>query len=427
MAVVATGLLLWLLRSALTPVLVAFLIAYMLDPLVDRLERWKLPRALAIVVLLTLSLLLFGAVLLLVVPGVVRELGQFASELPRHAGRLLQRIEPWLAERGVSMPHSIHEALAEFGVNAKELASKAAAPAGQVLGYLVGGTASVIAALAGLLVIPVFSFYLLYDFDRITKSMRELVPPRLRPFVVDMVSEVNLVLGQFVRGQLLIMLILAVLYGAGYSLVGVRLAVPIGIVAGLLSFIPYVGGATALGLALLMCLMAGTSWGQVGGVVAVYAVIQALEGFVITPRIMEQKVGLSAVWVLLALMIFGELFGFFGVLIAVPAAAVSKIFVLRALEHYRKSEVFLGPAAARTGAEDAEDAPAAAEPMPAPGDGLGALLREEGLPDAEAVAHDKERARQPDAEPRRKAKRGPSEPPKPGPRRAVKSRSTGKA
>jgi hypothetical protein len=131
-----------------------------------------------------------------------------------------------------------------------------------------------------------------------------------------------------------------------YSQLGVRLAVPIGIVAGLLSFIPYLGGATALGLALLMCALAGASWAQVGGVVAAYAVIQALEGFVITPRIMEEKVGLSAIWVLLALMVFGELFGFFGVLLAVPAAAVAKIFVVRAVAHYRESPLFLqgGPA-----------------------------------------------------------------------------------
>jgi len=196
--------------------------------------------------------------------------------------------------------------------------------------------------------------------------MHALVPPRLRPVVSEVAHEIDEVLGQFVRGQLLVMLILAVLYSVAYSLIGVRLAVPIGIVAGLLSFIPYAGGATALGLALLMCLMVGTSWPQIAGVVAAYAVIQALEGFVITPRIMEEKVGLSAVWVLLALLVFGELFGFFGVLIAVPAAAVTKIFVLRALAHYRKSQLFTG--ATGPGAEPAVAAAAAGSaPVPAQG------------------------------------------------------------
>jgi predicted PurR-regulated permease PerM len=386
-AVGAAGLLLWLLRDALTPVLVAFLIAYMLDPVVDRLERWRLPRALAIGVVLALARVVIGLGLLLVVPGVVRELGQFASDLPSHAAKLWQRLEPWLADRGISVPSSVGEALAEFGGDAKALASKAAVPAGKMLGYLAGGTASMLGAVAGLLLIPVFAFYLLYDFDRITAGMRELVPKRLRPFVVDVAREIDEVLGQFIRGQLSIMLILAVLYSVAYSLVGVRLAVPIGIVAGLLSFIPYVGGATALGLALLMCLMVGTSWAQIAGVVGAYAVIQALEGFVITPRIMEEKVGLSAIWVLLALMIFGELFGFFGVLVAVPAAAVIKIFVLRALEHYRRSELFLGAVA---GADKTQ--PDGTLALGGAHSGLGALLAEEGLPDDPALAHDKEHA-----------------------------------
>lgn len=306
----------------------------------------------------------------------------------------------------MSLPHSMREALSQFGGDAKELASKAAAPAGQVLGYLVGGTASLLGAVLGLLVIPVFSFYLLYDFDRITSGMHGLVPPRLRPFVLDMANEVDEVLGQFVRGQLLIMLLLAVLYSLAYSLIGVRLAVPIGIVAGLLSFIPYVGGATALGLALLMCLMAGTSWAQVGGVVAAYAVIQALEGFVITPRIMQEKVGLSAVWVLLALLVFGELFGFFGVLIAVPAAAVAKIFVLRALEHYRKSPLFTG--ASGSGAEP-QVAVAGVGTSPV----LGALLAEEGLPDDAALARDKRSAAEPRARVRRNAKSSQGDSPRP--------------
>ncbi len=330
-----------LLRSVLTPVFFAALIAYMLDPLVDRLEARKIPRTLAIVILLTLLLLGFALLSLLIVPGVIREVGSFARDLPDQLSALAARVEPWLRAQGIEPPHSLKEALQQSGVDAKELTGKAVAPASHVLAYVLGGTASIMGALGNLVIVPVFAFYLLYDWDRMLAAIRDLVPWRMRPHVVDIAGEVDDILGQFVRGQVLVMGLLAVLYAVAYSLIGVRLAVPIGIVAGLLAFIPYVGGAVALGLALLMSALTGAGWGQVGLVVGAYAVIQVLEGFVITPRIMEDKLGLGAVWVLLALMVFGELFGFMGVLLAVPAAAVLKVFALRAVAHYRKSTLFL--------------------------------------------------------------------------------------
>ncbi len=343
-ALAVIGVVLWLfllLKSVLTPVFFAAGIAYVLDPIVDRLEARKIPRSLAIVLLLTGVLVFMALVSLLVVPGVVREVGAFAHDLPTQLNALLGRLEPWLRAQGVEPPHSVKDALDQLGVDAKDVAGKAAAPAGHILAVVLGGTASVLGALGNLLIIPVFAFYLLHDWDRMVTKIRQLIPWRIRPHVVDIANEIDDILGQFVRGQLLVMLILAVLYAAAYSLIGVRLAIPIGIVAGLLAFIPYVGGAVALGLALLMTLLAGQGWSQVGFVVGTYAVIQVLEGFVITPRIMEDKLGLGAVWVLLALMVFGELFGFMGVLLAVPAAAVTKVFALRAIAYYRKSELFL--------------------------------------------------------------------------------------
>ncbi|MCA9641191.1 MAG: AI-2E family transporter [Polyangiaceae bacterium] len=343
-ALAVIGGVLWLflhLKSVLTPVFFAAGIAYMLDPVVDRLEARKIPRALAIVILLAGVLVFLALVGLLVVPGVVREVGAFVGDLPAQLNALLVRLEPWLRAQGVEPPHSVKEALDQFGVDAKDVAGKAAAPAGAVLAVVLGGTASVLGALGNLLIIPVFAFYLLHDWDVMVAKIRQLIPWRIRPHVVDIAGEVDEILGQFLRGQLLVMLMLAVLYAVAYSLIGVRLAIPIGIVAGLLAFIPYVGGAVALGLALLMTLLAGQGWTQVGLVVGAYAVIQVLEGFVITPRIMEDKLGLGAVWVLLALMVFGELFGFMGVLLAVPAAAVTKVFALRAVAYYKKSALFL--------------------------------------------------------------------------------------
>jgi predicted PurR-regulated permease PerM len=153
-------------------------------------------------------------------------------------------------------------------------------------------------------------------------------------------GEVDEVLGQFIRGQVTVMVILAVLYAVAYSLIGVRLAVPIGVVAGLLSFIPYLGGAVALGLALLMVALHFTGWTQPILVVVAYAVIQLLEGFVITPRIVGEKLGLSPVWVLFGLMVGGHLFGFMGVMLALPATAVAKVLVVRGVASYKRSSVY---------------------------------------------------------------------------------------
>jgi predicted PurR-regulated permease PerM len=375
LAIAGIGLAIYALRNVLTPIFFAFLIAYFLDPLVDRFEARGVPRALGIVLLLALFFIALALLLLLVVPSVVHEIGTFVRELPQKLERMRNAVEPWLAQHGVAVPHSFEEVRRLVGMDAQggdapaSLASRATPILGRLAGWVWGGTTSAAAVLGTVFLVPVFAFYLLNDFDRMTAGIRDLVPARYRPFVVDVAREIDEVLGQFVRGQLLVMLILAVLYSLTYWMAGVRLAFPIGIVAGLLSFIPYVGGAAALLLALGMCALSWQGWWQVAAVVAGYGLIQALEGFVITPRIVGDKVGLPAVWVLVALMLGGELFGFLGVLLAVPAAAVAKIFVVRAVAYYRKSRLYT-----EGGAE---------------GGVLAGVLAEEGLPDAPAVAAEK--------------------------------------
>ena len=340
---VALGLV-YLLRGVLTPVLVAFGVAYLLDPLVDKVEARGLPRALGILALLLVATIVVGVGSLLVLPQVLGDLAQLAGQLPVAVARGLAGIEPWLAQYGVELPHSSVEMLAAFEKNVRSLAPNAAGMVQAVLGAVVGGTASVFGALAAILIVPVLAFYLLLDFDIITAHTLALVPTRERELVASTASEVDAVLGHFVRGQLTVMAILAALYGVGYSIVGVPLAVPIGLVGGLLSFIPYVGSGVALGLGLLMTVLHWTGWPAVVGVVIVYAVVQALEGLVITPRVVGDKLGLSPVWVLLALMAGGELFGFVGVMLALPAAAIAKVFASHALRRYQESKLFLARA-----------------------------------------------------------------------------------
>ncbi len=340
--VAVVGTLLYALRGVLSPIFFSLGVAYLLDPVVDRFERAGVPRGAAITIVLALLALITVLFLLLVLPAIVGEVVQFARELPAQVRALDAQVEPWLAAHGVPVPHTVDEALAELSHAPTELAERAAAPAQEILRYVLGGTATVIGAVAGALVIPVLVFYLLYDFDRMVAGGRDLVPLRYRAYVVEVASEIDAVLGQFVRGQLLVMIAMGVLYAVAYSLVGVRLAIPIALVAGLLAFIPYVGSGSALVMALLMCIVDWTGWTKPILVVVAYGVCQFLEGFVVVPRIVGDKVGLPAVWVLVALMIGGEVFGFLGVLLAVPVAAVVKIFVVRGLAYYRRSGLYAG-------------------------------------------------------------------------------------
>ena len=340
LGVLGVGALVYLLREVLTPIFLAFAIAYVLDPLVDRLERWKLPRGAAVGVVIGSFFMAVAAFALLVVPDVVRDIVAVTKELPDHATRTLARVQPWLARQGITLPSTSDAWIEKLRANADALSKVPLAPVGNVLKTVIGGTFSAIGAIFAALIVPILAVYLLNDFDRIITGIKDLVPLAHRERVSSVASEVDTVLSQFVRGQLTVMAILAVLYAAAYAILGIRLAVPIGIAAGVLNIVPYVGSAFALVAGLLMALLGGGDWVQIIGVVAAYAIVQTLEGFVITPRIVGESVGLREVWVLLALFVGGEIFGFLGVLMAVPAAAVLKIFFLHAVRHYKASNLY---------------------------------------------------------------------------------------
>lgn len=338
------GLALYWLRDVLTPIFLAFTIAYILDPVVDRLESWRIPRAAAIALVLFAFLGAIAGFLFLVVPDIAKDVASVVRDLPQHAQRALAKAEPWLTKQGIQVPHTADEWIARLKGQTDNLSSSMLAPVGEFLKTVIGGTASMIGAALGALIVPILAVYLLNDFDRLTTQARELIPPRWQPTVVSYATEIDKVLSQFMRGQVTVMAILAVLYGGSYWLLGVRLAIPIGIAAGILNFVPYVGGVFALVAGILMSLIGGGGMTQLFGVVAAYAIVQTLEGFVITPRIVGESVGLSELWVLVALFVGGEIFGFLGVLLAVPVAAILKIFIQRGIEHYRESSLFMPPA-----------------------------------------------------------------------------------
>ena len=343
-----TGWLLYVLRGVLAPVFFAFLIAYMLDPLVDRVEesrflrRLPIARGVGIAVILVAFFVVAIVGLLVIVPMVVEQVATFLKQLPGLVDRSRAELEPILADYGIEIPQSVGQAFQDLHLDVQSVVSQGFGPVTAVLRSLVGGTATAVASLIASLMIPVFAFYLLYDFDRLVAKAADLIPPRHREEASAFFGEIDAVLGQFFRGQFTVMLILGVLYAVGYGLVGVPLALPIGILAGVLAFIPYVGSITALGLASLMTVLDWQGWAHLTWVVGTHAVIQGLEGFVITPKIMGDTVGISAIAVLLALLIGAELLGFTGVLLAVPAAAVVKILIQRVDARYRQSSFYSG-------------------------------------------------------------------------------------
>lgn len=349
LGIAATGYLLYALRSVLTPLFLAFAIAYMLDPVIDRFEAWKVPRPAGIAIVLVSGLGLVAAFVALVLPMVASDVAVVASELPGKISELITSADPWLSRHGIKVPHTTTEWMERLGANANQVVSSMLAPAGGILTSIVSNVFAMAGSVVAMLVVPVLSVYFLNDFDRITAGVRSAMPRRYRRVVSEYAKEIDGALSHFLRGQLTVMGIVALLYGTAYALLGVRLAVPIGILSGVLSFIPYLGSAFALTSGLLMSLLGGYSPSQLLGVVVAYAIVQTLEGFVIQPRIMGKSVGLPEMWVLIALFVGGQIFGFLGVLLAVPGAAVAKIFVTRAYDIYHESDLYLdGPASLRS-------------------------------------------------------------------------------
>jgi predicted PurR-regulated permease PerM len=339
-ALLLGGCVVYWLRDVLTPIFLAFSLAYILDPVVDWLEAWHVPRPAGIALVLGGTLGILGLFLVLVLPGIATDVAGVIRELPSQLAALWATTAPWLEQRGIAVPHTTTEWVARLNALASEVASAMLAPAGSMVSAVIGGMFSVLGSVAAALVVVVLAVYLLNDFDRITAGVHALLPRRWQDIVTSYAADIDGMLSHFMRGQLIVMVILAVLYSSAYALLGLRLAVPIGMAAGVLNFIPYLGSAFALVAGVLMSLLEGWHGWQLVGVVLAYTAIQTLEGFVLTPRIVGQTVGLSEIWVLVALFVGGELFGFLGILLAVPAAAVAKIFVTRAVQYYRTTELF---------------------------------------------------------------------------------------
>lgn len=337
-------LLLWLLAPVLTPFVVAAILAYALTPVVDwldRVGRGRIPRLLAVVLVELVFLLLLLALMLLVVPILVKQLPQLREQVPPLLDRFNGFLQPFLAQFGLNVALDV-AGLKAFAM--EHLSANFEDSLGRLLESAKFGGSVALSVLGNAVLIPVVLFYLLMDWRRFMGLLLNLVPPRLRAAVDSFTHEADDVLGQYLRGQLLVMGVLAVYYSVGLALFGLDLALPIGVFTGLAVAIPYLG----FGIGMVMALLAGvlefsTQAGHISAVVmvaVVYGLGQLGESFYLTPRLVGERVGLHPVVVIFALLAFGHLLGFVGVLIALPLSAVLLVAIRRMRDTYLNSALY---------------------------------------------------------------------------------------
>jgi predicted PurR-regulated permease PerM len=330
----------WWLAPVLAPFVIAAVMAYVLHPLVIKLEglsQGRLPRVLSVVLIEALALLALLGILLLLVPILVREWPLLQEQLPLLLDRLGDAINPLLSQLGMNVSLDLRDLKTQLVSYLSANREDWWAPLMSSL--KVGG--SVALALAGYaILVPVALFYMLHDWTRMVHSGLELVPPAWRAQVDSFLQDSDQVLGEYLRGQLLVMLVLAVFYTVGLHLFGLDLALPIGVFTGLAVFVPYLGFGLGLVLALLAGLLQFASPQALVMVVVVFGLGQLIESFVLTPRLVGERIGLHPLAVILALMAFGQVLGFVGVLIALPASAVLLVALRRLRHQYMQSDLY---------------------------------------------------------------------------------------
>ena len=329
------------LSGVLAPFFVAAAIAYWLDPAVDWLERRGMKRTPAILLLLLGFLIFITGLMLIIVPLLVREINMMGDKLPVYVTRAHQNLLPWIEKTfHTTVPRTLGELIDRAGADAQTLAKSAMSSAQTVVGETFKSALTLLRIVLNLVLVPVFAFYLLRDFDRIMEGLRKLIPERRRTFVVDVARDIDKVLSAWFRGQLTVMLIDGALYMIGLSILGVPMGDAIGALAGLLAFIPVVGVLTSLALALFVTFLEFQGWGQVIGVVALFAAVPTIEMTIVVPRVIGGRVGLGPVAVIVSLLLGAELLGFLGILLAVPAAAVVNVLLGRVRSAYEGSAFF---------------------------------------------------------------------------------------
>jgi predicted PurR-regulated permease PerM len=338
---VVLGVLLYLLAPVLTPFAVSALFAYLGDPIVDRLQRWRLSRGAAVTVVF--GMMTLGLVLIVIglVPLLEKQIARFIDKLPQIVAWVNTVVLPWVQQRfGVSTdmldPGQLIDVLRRHWQQAGGVAAT-------VVAQVSKSGMAVVGFIGTLALVPVVTFYLMRDWDILVERVRELLPRTIEPTVTQLARESDEVLGAFLRGQLSVMLALGLIYSTGLALIGLDLALLIGMLAGLVSFVPYLGLIIGGAAALIAAAVQFQDFMHPALVLLVFVVGQSVEGFLLTPWLVGDRVGLHPVAVIFAIMAGGTLFGFLGVLLALPVAAILMVLLRHAHAQYLGSELYGAP------------------------------------------------------------------------------------
>jgi predicted PurR-regulated permease PerM len=332
--------LLWLLKGILLPFIAGMVLAYFLDPLADVLERLGLPRAVAALLILGLSILIFVLALFLLVPVLIDQVGKFAQNLPAIAVALAERFNEaapqWLKEL-------LEESSGNLSGGTSEIAGRVALWIGSLLTSILTGGLALVTLLSLLVVTPIVAFYLLTDWDRMVSRVDSWLPRQHVETLRGLAREMDDAMAGFIRGQAVVCLLLGLFYAVGLSIAGLNFGLLIGLGSGLLSFIPYVGSLTGFLLSIGVAIVQfWPNWVHIVMVAAIFALGQFIEGNFLSPNLVGNRVGLHPVWLMFALFAFGYLFGFAGLLMAVPLAAAVGVLTRFALRKYLTSPFYLG-------------------------------------------------------------------------------------
>ena len=337
----AIGWLVWLLAPVLTPFVLAALLGWLGDPLVDRIEQSCRSRNAAVVMVFSVMAALVLLALLLLLPLLQRQVVTLVASLPGYRDWLVGTGLPWLEHKtGLQLVGWLdpQRLIALMRAHWEQAGGTAAT----LLGYLSRSGFALLAWIANIVLLPVLTFFFLRDWDVIVERVAALVPRDHTATVSRLAQESSLVLGGFLRGQLLVMLILGILYGVGLEVIGLDVGILIGVVAGVLTFVPYLGPATVIVLGGLAALIQFGDWQHLVGVLAVFGIGQVIESMWLTPKLVGDRIGLHPAAVIFAVLAGGQLFGFLGMLLALPVAAIANVLLRYAHERYTHSRLYAG-------------------------------------------------------------------------------------
>lgn len=338
--IIIVCLLLYFSRRVVAPFLIAFALSYLMDPLVDRMESRGASRTLSVLFLMMAFFVLVVFAGIFLVPILSMQTENLVQNIPVYIGIFQDWLRPLLdVVKGldpVKVEEILNEGLSRFG----ELPMKALQFSGKLLWGSISNLFNIILMIANLVIIPVVMFYLLRDFDSINNRLLALVPPRFQEKTREVVLEIDQVLSSFVRGQMMVVGLMGLMYAIGLFLCQTPMSLSLGLMAGLFNLVPYLGLALGFLPAAVLTFMHTQEWMPVLGVAGVFAFVQAMEGMVITPRVVGENIGLHPVAVIFAVLLGAELFGLVGMILGVPAVAVLNVLFSRGILQYKNSPLY---------------------------------------------------------------------------------------